>query len=73
MPIYQYQCENCNHEFEALQKISAEPLVVCPECQEERLAKQVTAPNFRLKGSGWYETDFKSGNQKNLASKDSNS
>lgn len=73
MPIYQYQCENCNHELEALQKISAEPLVECPECKENRLVKQVTAPSFRLKGEGWYETDFKSSNQKNLASKDTNS
>lgn len=71
MPIYLYKCENCGHELEALQKISAEPLTDCPKCQESRLAKQVTAPNFRLKGSGWYETDFKSTNQKNLASQDS--
>lgn len=73
MPIYQYQCESCGHELEALQKISAEPLTECPECKEHRLVKQVTAPNFRLKGSGWYETDFKTSNQKNLANKDSSS
>jgi putative FmdB family regulatory protein len=73
MPIYQYQCESCGHELEALQKISAEPLTECPECKEPRLVKQVTAPNFRLKGSGWYETDFKTSNQKNLANKDSSS
>ncbi|KZS22386.1 hypothetical protein BMY_0206 [Wohlfahrtiimonas chitiniclastica] len=73
MPIYQYKCDNCGHEFEALQKISADPLTECPECKAPRLAKQVTAPNFRLKGSGWYETDFKSSNQKNLASQDSGS
>lgn len=70
MPIYQYQCQHCGHELEALQKISDAPLTDCPECKENRLVKQVTAPSFRLKGSGWYETDFKSGNQKNLANKD---
>lgn len=73
MPIYQYQCESCGHELEALQKMSDEPLTECPECKEQRLVKQVTAPNFRLKGSGWYETDFKTSNQKNLANKDSSS
>lgn len=70
MPIYAYKCEHCGHTLEALQKISAEPLKECPECHQATLVKQVTAPNFRLKGSGWYETDFKTGDKKNLASSD---
>lgn len=67
MPIYDYRCSNCSHELEALQKLSAAPLTTCPECGQETLRKQVSAPAFRLAGSGWYETDFKTGNQKNLA------
>lgn len=67
MPIYEYQCQNCGNELEALQKISAEPLLTCPECNKPELKKKVSAAAFRLKGSGWYETDFKTGNKKNLA------
>ena len=67
MPIYEYQCKACDHEFEALRKISDEPLLVCPACQQEALKKKVSAAAFRLKGSGWYETDFKTGDKKNLA------
>ncbi len=59
MPIYEYQCESCGHELEALQKISDERLVYCPECGEATLRKLVSAAAFRLKGTGWYETDFK--------------
>ena len=59
MPIYDYRCSNCSHELEALQKLSAAPLTTCPECGQETLRKQVSAPAFRLAGSGWYETDFK--------------
>lgn len=68
MPLYEYQCKACNHELEALQKISAEPLVECPECKKPELAKKISAAGFRLKGSGWYETDFKNGTKKNVAS-----
>ena len=65
MPIYEYVCDNCSHHLEALQKLSDEPLVFCPECGEAALRKQVSAAAFRLKGTGWYETDFKnSGKQK---------
>ena len=71
MPIYEYACVECGHEFDALQKLSDAPLTLCPECQQESLQKIVSAPGFRLSGSGWYETDFKSKNQKNLANKDS--
>ena len=69
MPIYEYQCDACGHELEALQKISDTPLTECPKCEASELVKKISAAGFRLKGSGWYETDFKSGkNKKNLAS-----
>ena len=58
MPIYDYRCSNCSHELEALQKLSAAPLTTCPECGQETLRKQVSAPAFRLAGSGWYETEL---------------
>lgn len=67
MPIYEYACRSCEHEFETLQKISEAPLVDCPSCGEAGLKKKVSAVRFRLKGGGWYETDFKSGDKKNLA------
>lgn len=59
MPIYAYRCEECGHELEALQKVSDAPLTDCPACGAAALQKQITAAAFRLKGSGWYETDFK--------------
>ena len=65
MPIYEYVCDPCGHHLEALQKISEEPLIYCPECGEATLRKKVSAAAFRLKGTGWYETDFKdSGKEK---------
>jgi putative FmdB family regulatory protein len=67
MPLYEYHCDACEHEFEALQKMSDEPLVHCPACDEASLRKLVSAAGFRLKGEGWYETDFKSGKKRNLA------
>ena len=67
MPIYEYQCQACGHRLEALQKVSDAPLKKCPECGKPKLQKLMSAPSFRLKGGGWYETDFKSGNKKNLA------
>ena len=67
MPIYEYQCQACGDEHEALQKMSADPLVMCPACSEPELKKKISAAGFRLKGSGWYETDFKSGSKKNVA------
>ena len=66
MPIYEYQCQKCGNELEALRKISDDPLVDCPECGAPELKKKVSAAAFRLKGGGWYETDFKTGGQKNL-------
>lgn len=71
MPIYEYRCESCQHELEALQKISDEPLLVCPKCNASALRKQVSAAGFRLKGGGWYETDFKSGSKKNVVAESS--
>lgn len=70
MPIYAYQCSACGHELEALQKMSDAALTDCPACNASTLAKKVTAAAFRLGGGGWYETDFKSGNKKNLANSD---
>ncbi|MDR9437288.1 MAG: zinc ribbon domain-containing protein [Thiohalophilus sp.] len=67
MPIYEYQCEQCDHVLEAIQKMSDAPLSECPACGKPALKKLISASGFRLKGSGWYETDFKSGNRKNLA------
>jgi putative FmdB family regulatory protein len=60
MPFYEYECSNCKFYVEALQKISDEPLKKCPSCKKPTLQKLVSAPVFRLKGGGWYETDFKS-------------
>jgi putative FmdB family regulatory protein len=72
MPIYEYQCEKCQHTLEALQKFSEKPLRECPECGKHTLKRLISAPMFRLAGSGWYETDFKSENERkrNLAGKD---
>jgi putative FmdB family regulatory protein len=60
MPFYEYQCQACGAQVEVMQKISDAPLKKCPECGRSRLVKLVSAPVFRLKGGGWYETDFKS-------------
>ncbi len=67
MPFYEYQCTSCGHEEEVLQKISDKPLKKCPACGKSTMKKKVSAAAFRLKGGGWYETDFKSGNKKNVA------
>ena len=67
MPIYEYQCQNCGKQLEALQKINDAPLQECPECGKPELKKKISAAAFRLKGGGWYETDFKTGKKKNLA------
>lgn len=73
MPIYEYICEACEQPLEALQKMSDDALTDCPACHEPKLRKKISAAGFRLSGSGWYETDFKTGNKKNLteAPKDS--
>ena len=69
MPFYEYQCNNCGHTLEAMQKVNDAPLKKCPHCGKSQLTRLMSAPVFRLKGGGWYETDFKgdSDNKKNLA------
>src|SRR5579863_7978367 len=69
MPFYEYECQACKFYTEVMQKISDAPLIKCPSCGKRRLKKLVSAPVFRLKGSGWYETDFKSDKEgkRNLA------
>ena len=67
MPIYEYECKACGHRLEAIQKFSDSPLVDCPKCAAKELRKLISAPAFRLKGGGWYETDFKSGDKRNIA------
>lgn len=69
MPIYEYQCQACGHHLEALQKLNDAPLRKCPDCGKSKLKRLLSAPMFLLKGSGWYETDFKSEKErkKNLA------
>jgi putative FmdB family regulatory protein len=69
MPFYEYQCKSCGHEIEAMQKVSDSPLKKCPHCGKSQLQRLMSAPVFRLKGGGWYETDFKGDkdNQRNLA------
>ncbi len=67
MPIYEYRCTACGHELEKLQRMSDAPLVDCPACGQPALNKKISAAGFRLKGGGWYETDFKKDKKKNLA------
>ena len=67
MPIYGYECTGCEHTFDVLQKMSDPKLIDCPDCGEATLRKQLSAPKFRLKGKGWYETDFKTGDKRNIA------
>ncbi|MFM1892295.1 MAG: hypothetical protein RLZ44_1372 [Pseudomonadota bacterium] len=66
MPFYEYRCQACGHELEAMQKMSDPALTDCPACHEPQLVKLISAAGFRLKGGGWYETDFKSGSKKNV-------
>lgn len=74
MPIYEYRCESCHYDFEKLQKMSDPVLTECPECGKSSLKKLVSAAGFRLKGSGWYETDFKNKPKKeNTAKKEGGS
>lgn len=64
MPIYEYRCADCSHELERIQKVSDDPLTECPACGRPTLKKLISAAGFRLKGGGWYETDFKQGDKK---------
>ncbi len=67
MPIYEYQCGSCGHELEVIQKMSDRPLTDCPDCRDPALRRKISAAGFRLKGGGWYETDFKQSGKRNLA------
>lgn len=71
MPIYEYECDACGYRYDSLQKAGDPVLTVCPQCAKPSLRKLVSVAGFRLSGSGWYETDFKSDNKRNLASGDS--
>ncbi len=64
MPIYEYKCKSCGHKFDKIQKISDDPLTDCPDCGAPELVKLISAAGFRLKGTGWYETDFKNSGSK---------
>ncbi len=66
MPIYEYKCQSCENELEKLQRLSDPPLTDCPACDEPALRRLISAAGFRLKGAGWYETDFKQGSKRNL-------
>jgi len=67
LPIYAYACKKCDHTLDALQKMADASLVDCPSCGEPQLKRLLSAPRFRLKGKGWYETDFKTGDKRNIA------
>lgn len=70
MPIYEYACKACAHQFEVRQKMSDSPVTDCPECKQPEVKKLISAAGFRLKGGGWYETDFKNGQKKNVVKDD---
>ena len=70
MPIYEYRCNSCGHELEKLQRMSDDPLTDCPSCNESALRRLISPAGFRLKGSGWDETDFKTGKKRNLIGAD---
>jgi putative FmdB family regulatory protein len=67
MPIYEYRCNDCGHELERIQRMSEDPLRDCPACEKPELQRLISAAAFRLKGAGWYETDFKKDGKRNLA------
>ena len=67
MPIYEYQCKKCHHQFEQLQKITDDALVICPKCGQNSLSKMVSQTSFQLKGTGWYVTDFKNQSKKEVS------
>ena len=73
MPIYEYRCQQCGHHLERIQRLSDAPLADCPACKKPALQRLISAAAFRFKGGGWYETDFKSGNKKNLHGDNKNS
>lgn len=64
MPIYEYECSNCHHHFDLLQKISDDSIKKCPQCSQDTAKRLVSAAGFQLKGTGWYVTDFKNKDKK---------
>ena len=70
MPIYEYQCSNCQHQFDVLQKINDEHVKTCPNCSKGTAVRLVSAASFQLKGTGWYATDFKDKSTTDTGSKD---
>jgi len=70
MPIYEYECTSCHHHFDLMQKINAEPIKQCPKCFDNSVIKLVSAAGFQLKGTGWYETDFKTKPKNNNTAKE---
>lgn len=64
MPIYEYECQKCHHQFELMQKMNDEPVKQCPKCFQNTVVRMVSAAGFQLKGSGWYQTDFKNNAKK---------
>ena len=70
MPIYEYQCAGCSHHFDVIQKINDEPIKTCPQCAKNLVVRQVSAPGFQLKGSGWYATDFKNKGKEKVSKSD---
>lgn len=72
MPIYEYQCQGCHHEYDLIQKINEQPLKKCPNCSEDKAIRLVSAPSFQLKGTGWYATDYKDKDKPKSENKDKN-
>ena len=70
MPIYEYQCRACGHQFEVLQRLSDAPITDCGSCEDPEVQKMISAVAFRLKGTGWYETDFKNNNRQKAEKSD---
>lgn len=73
MPIYEYHCQSCGHEFEVMQKMSDPVIKQCPECGKKKVEKLISASRFELKGQGWYETDFKDKKPKSKKKEDPSS
>lgn len=69
MPMYDYLCQKCGHQFEIKQSMSDKALTICPKCHQESLEKLITSNNFQLKGSGWYVTDYKKSDKKSSGDK----
>ncbi len=73
MPLYEYKCQSCEHQFEEMQKMTDAPLTKCPKCAKDQLQKVISSTSFSLKGSGWYVTDYKKSNSSSSTSGGSSS